>query len=64
MRIRPPTIDSIRKSLVGLRVPRALEARDAALRRIEQGEIDGIEVSHHLLLDDSPCAIAAHQVGA
>lgn len=36
------TIDSIRHSLVGLRMPRALEVLDATLRRIEQGEIDGI----------------------
>lgn len=28
-------------SLVGLKVPRALEMRDATRRRIEQGQIDG-----------------------
>ena len=35
------TLDSIRRSLVGLRMPRALEVLDATVRRIEQGEIDG-----------------------
>ncbi|MDX8457150.1 hypothetical protein RFM98_30975 [Mesorhizobium sp. VK9D] len=44
MTMHASTIDSIRKSLVGLRMPRALEALDATLRRIEQGEIDG---AHH-----------------
>ena len=36
-------VDNIRHSLVGLKMPRALEMLDATLRRIEQGEIDGIE---------------------
>ena len=39
------TIDSIKSSLVALRMPRALEVLDATLRRIEQGEIDGIAAS-------------------
>jgi len=38
---RPPSLDSIKKSLVALRMPRALEMLDATFRRIEQGEIDG-----------------------
>ena len=36
-------VDNIRHSLVGLRMPRALEMLDATLRRIEQGQIDGVE---------------------
>ena len=36
------TLDSIKRSLVGLRMPRALEVLDATIRRMEQGEIDGI----------------------
>jgi DNA replication protein DnaC len=47
-----PTLESIRKSLVGLRMPRALEMLDATLRRIEQGEINGIEALDHLLLEE------------
>ena len=52
MSMQPSTIDSIRKSLVGLRMPRALEALDATLRRIEQGEIDGIQAFDELLVEE------------
>ena len=45
-------VESIRRSLVGLRMPRALEMLDATLRRIEQGEINGIEALDHLLLEE------------
>ena len=48
----PTTLESIRRSLVGLRMPRALEMLDATLRRIEQGEIDGIAALDHLLLEE------------
>jgi DNA replication protein DnaC len=46
------TLESIRRSLIGLRMPRALEMLDATLRRIEQGEINGIEALDHLLLEE------------
>jgi DNA replication protein DnaC len=46
------TLESIRKSLVGLKMPRALEMLDATLRRIEQGELNGIEALDHLLLEE------------
>ncbi len=46
------TLESIRRSLVGLRMPRALEMLDATLRRIEQGEINGIEALDQLLLEE------------
>jgi DNA replication protein DnaC len=45
-------VDSIRHSLVGLKMPRALEMLDATLRRIEQGQIDGIEALDDLLLEE------------
>src|SRR5919107_1426983 len=48
----PTTLESIRKSLVGLKMPRALEMLDVTLRRIEQGEIDGIEALDHLLVEE------------
>lgn len=38
-------VDNIRRSLVNLKMPRALEMLDATLRRIEQGQIDGIEAA-------------------
>jgi len=45
-------VDSIRHSLVGLKMPRALEMLDATLRRIEQGQVDGIEALDDLLLEE------------
>jgi DNA replication protein DnaC len=45
-------VDNIRHSLVGLKMPRALEMLDATLRRIEQGEIDGIEALDDLLAEE------------
>lgn len=35
----PSTIDRIRHDLVGLKMPRALEALDHVVRRLEKGEI-------------------------
>lgn len=49
---RPTTIDSIKKNLVALRMPRALEMLDATFRRIEQGEIDAIQALDQLLLEE------------
>jgi DNA replication protein DnaC len=46
------TLDSIKHSLVALRMPRALEVLDATIRRIEQGEIDGIEALDQLLVEE------------
>lgn len=44
-------VDNIRHSLVGLKMPRALEMLVATLRQIEQGQIDGIEALDELLLE-------------
>ena len=46
------TIDSIKRSLVGLRMPRALEVLDTTVRRIEQGEIDGIGALDQILIEE------------
>lgn len=43
------TLDRIKHSLTGLRMPRALEVLDATVRRIEQGEIDGITALDEIL---------------
>jgi DNA replication protein DnaC len=45
-------VDNIRNSLVGLRMPRALEILDATLRRIEQGQIEAIEAIDDLLAEE------------
>ena len=48
----PSLLDSIKKSLVALKMPRALEMLDTMVRRIEQGEVDGIEALDHLLIEE------------
>ncbi len=48
----PTMIDSIKRSLVGLKMPRALEVLDAAVRRVEQGEMDGIGVLDQILIEE------------
>ena len=48
----PTTLDSIKKSLVALRMPRTLEMLDTVFRKIEQGEIDAIEALDHLLVEE------------
>ena len=37
------TLDRIRSSLLGLRMPRALEALDHTMRQIERGELSALE---------------------
>ena len=58
--ITPSAIDRIRHDLVGLKMPRALEALDHVVRRLEQGEIaalDAIDIllSEELTLTGSGC---------
>jgi DNA replication protein DnaC len=46
------TLDRIRASLIGLRMPRALEALDHTVRRIERGEITALEAIDGLLAEE------------
>ena len=39
----PATLDRVRHSLVGLKMPRALEALDHVVRQIERGETSALE---------------------
>ncbi|MGO7564970.1 hypothetical protein ACC754_37280, partial [Rhizobium johnstonii] len=39
----PSMIDRIRHDLVGLKMPRALEALDHVVRRLEHGELSALE---------------------
>jgi DNA replication protein DnaC len=48
----PSTLDSIKKSLVALKMPRALEMLDATLRRVEQGEITWVDALDSLLVEE------------
>lgn len=45
----PASLDRIRRYLVGLKMPRALEALEHILRRIERGEISALEAIDALL---------------
>jgi hypothetical protein len=45
-------LDRIRTSLVGLRIPRALEALDHTVRRLERGELSAIEAIDGLLAEE------------
>ena len=49
---QPAAIDSIKKSLVALKMPRALEILDTTLRRVEQGEVTWIEALDQLLIEE------------
>src|SRR6202451_568072 len=49
---QPAAIDSVKKSLVALKMPRALEMLDATLRRVEQGEFTWIEALDQLLIEE------------
>jgi DNA replication protein DnaC len=50
--LTPNTIDRIRHDLVGLKMPRALEALDHVLRRLEHGEIGALEAIDVLLSEE------------
>ena len=45
-------LDRIRQTLVGLRMPRALEVIDATVRRLEQGELSALEAIEGLLAEE------------
>lgn len=46
------TLDSIRASLLGLRMPRALEALEHLMRQLERGEISALEAIDMLLAEE------------
>ena len=45
----PTTIDQVRRHLVGLKMPRALEVLDHTIRQLERGEIGALEAVDALL---------------
>ena len=48
----PAVIDRIRRNLVGLKMPRALEILDVTLRGIERGETSALEAIDVLLTEE------------
>jgi DNA replication protein DnaC len=45
-------LDRVRRHLVGLKMPRALETLDVTLARLERGEISALEAVEHLLSEE------------
>ena len=45
-------VDRIKRSLVGLKMPRAIEILDATVRRIERGEMNALEAIDALLAEE------------
>ncbi|WP_407180079.1 ATP-binding protein [Bradyrhizobium sp. STM 3562] len=50
--IVPSILDRIRKTLVGLKMPRALEVLDQTVRQLERGEATALEVVHTLFAEE------------
>ena len=48
----PSVVDRIKRTLVGLKMPRALEILDATVRRIERGEVTPLEPIDVLLVEE------------
>jgi DNA replication protein DnaC len=48
----PATLDRVRHSLIGLKMPRALEALDHVVRQIERGETSALEAIDALLAEE------------
>ena len=48
----PATLERVRRHLVGLRMPRALEVLDHTMRQIERGEIGALEAIDALLAEE------------
>ena len=49
LEIVPSVLDRIRRTLVGLKMPRALEVLDQTVRQLERGEASALEVIDILL---------------
>jgi DNA replication protein DnaC len=50
--IVPSVVDRIKRTLVGLKMPRAIEILDATVRRIERGEVTPLEAIDMLLVEE------------
>lgn len=48
----PATLEQIRRRLVGLKMPRALEILDSLVRRLEQGQLSALEAIDELLAEE------------
>ena len=48
----PSVVDRIKQTMVGLKMPRAIEALDATVRRLERGEVTALEAIDALLAEE------------
>ena len=51
--IVPPLADRIRRTMVGLKMPCAIEILDATMRRLERGEMSALEAIDALLSEET-----------
>ncbi len=54
-----PSLDHIKQTLVGLKMPRAIEILDVTVRRLERGEMTAIEAIDVLSPKSSHCVRTA-----
>jgi hypothetical protein len=57
--IVPSVVDRIKRTMVGLQMPRAIEILDATLRRLERGEMTALEAIDAQLRGVHPARDAA-----
>ncbi len=50
--LNPSVVDRIKATLVGLRMPRALEIVDAIVRQLERGEVSALEAIDAMLAEE------------
>ena len=50
--IVPSLVERIKQTMVGLKMPRAIEILDATLRRLERGEMTALEAIDALLTEE------------
>ena len=50
--IIPSLVERIKQTMVGLKMPRAIEILDATLRRLERGEMTALEAIDALLAEE------------
>ena len=50
--LMPSVVDRIKGTLVGLRMPRALEIVDAIVRQLERGEVSALEAIDAMLAEE------------
>ena len=60
----PSTVDQVRRHLVGLKMPRAIEVLDHTMRRLERGEIGALEAIYALLGEELTLREARRESGA